>query len=214
MLSDKIVVPVVLHFINGLAVNENSHVNVGVLAVHSGSVAINGHKFSPLLTHTGEKSFDLVVRGLLLFLLDLESFIVGKSDLGEMFKLDGVIERGVTLKLGIVINGNTGNGGHLKFTEHCVDMNVNEILAGVMIKLALEALLNDIRGDMALAETIHGDASLLQFYGRIDGGVNLIGLNRNINLFFAGGEFFCSIFHRKLLQNSLWCERGDLNPHA
>ena len=85
VLSDKIVVPVVLHFINGLAVNENSHVNVGVLAVHSGSVAINGHKFSPLLTHTGEKSFDLVVRGLLLFLLDLESFIVGKSDLGEMF---------------------------------------------------------------------------------------------------------------------------------
>ena len=131
-----------------------------------------------------------------------------------MLELDGVIERGVALELRVVIDGHACNGGHFQLAEDGIDMDVDEILAGVVIELALEALFDDVRRNMALAEAIHGNASLLQPDGRVDGGVDFVGFNGDGNLLFAGGKFFSSIFHRKLLQNSLWCERGDLNPHA
>ena len=108
-------------------------------------------------------------------------------------------------------SADAGDGGDADFLHDLVDVDVDQILLGVAVELALEAVLDDLGRNVPLAEAFQGDAALLEPDGGVDGGVYLLGIHGDQHLLLAGRDVFDSIFHGKLLCAVL-VRKGGIEP--
>ncbi len=75
-------------------------------------------------------------------------------------------------------------------------MHVDEVLTGFAINLIAEALLHHRGGRLALAEAVQLHGRSVQSHGTHNGGLDLLGLGSDVDLFLHRGNIFDSVFHR------------------
>ena len=193
------------------AVDEEGKVYVGELAGLGRSRAVDGGHLGVVLAGLENEGVNFVLGGYAVHLFNLESFVVGQVEDGQMLEGDAVLDALVALEVNNVGDIDLGDGRKANFLHDLVDVHIDQILLGVFVKLTLEAVFDDLGRHVALAEALHGDAALLQLDGHIDGSIDFLRLHGDQHLLFAGRNLFDSIFHGKLLYAVL-VRKGGIEP--
>ena len=188
-----------LYAFEGLAVFKSGKVDGGNLAVHGGARAFNGHKLGAVAANAVEHFLHFLFVHNHFFLFHFHTFVGRQGELGQHFKFDAVHVALAAFKRALGVNVHTGEGRNVELLHHIIDVNVDQILTGFFINLVAEALLDDRRRNLALAETVQLHRSFVQRHSAHDGCFHFLGFGGDDDLFSDRRNVFCAIFHEGLL---------------